>query len=506
MEGKTSKKTVRSLEIDPEFDEEKFAIGWHFSIPEAFKDCLDIKLTTRMENKQPVLKTTQGQFFSFSEGQIIYDSPKGYLPWPEALQHIRRYCVVLSASPNQRGENGELINGQVQFQLKRPNQDKTGVEVIETYRLTQNDFVQFLKTGEMLEEQSMEMEHERSYVHDSPLHYAEKSQDLSQKPIEFSSKSQRGIRRVGQMEKKKSPTGQKTYTERSISRLQGILSGISADKKLNNHEFAGLYKWLNENEFLREHHPFCELTQMLDEALEDGVIDGDERDDLLTWCRDYTDANSLVKTVETEAIRQLHGFLHGIVIDNKINDKEIYGLQEWLGSFSEYKSIWPFAEVWGLLEAILADGIVDEEERQYLVNFCQEFSERPIDGAILHDDIYKKAFMKNDAPILKPVTALCDHVEKIIFENNTFCLTGAAKSGKRQDIEQAIEMAGGIMRPRVDKSLNYLVIGAKSSPCWVYSTYGRKVEQAMQIRQNETTPLILHEETFMPHLRAAIKA
>jgi len=307
------------------------------------------------------------------------------------------------------------------------------------------------------------------------------------------------------MPKRKSVTGQKTYTERTITRLQGLLSGISADKKLNNLEVAGLYKWLNENEFLRERYPFCELTQMLDDALEDGVIDEDEKDDLLSWCRDYTDADSLLKTVETEAIRLLHGFLHGIVIDNIINDKEIYGLQEWLVTFDEYKTIWPFAEVWGLLEAILADGIVDEEEREYLANFCQEFSERPVDAAILHDDIYKKAFMKKDAPILKPVTSLCDQVKDIVFKQSTFCLTGAAKSGKRQTIEQAIEMAGGTMRPRVDKTLTYLVIGAKSSPCWVYSTYGRKIEQAMQLRQESKQPLILYEETFMPLLRAEIK-
>jgi NAD-dependent DNA ligase len=307
------------------------------------------------------------------------------------------------------------------------------------------------------------------------------------------------------MTKRRGITGQRTYAERTISRLQGILSGIAADKKMNNLEIAGLYRWLNENEFLREQYPFHELTDMIDEVLSDGIIDEDERDDLLTWCRDYTDANSLLKTVETEAARQLHGFLHGIVIDNKVNDQEVYGLREWLQAFSEYKTIWPFSEIWNLLEAILADGIVDEEERQYLIDFCMEFSERPIDAAVIHDDIYKKRFMKNNAPILKPVTALCDQVTKIAFESNTFCLTGPAKAGKRGEIEHSIERAGGTIRPRVDKSLNYLVIGANSSPCWVYSTYGRKIEQAMQLRQNGNQPLILYEDTFIPLLQTALQ-
>jgi|GEM_PF-3246700 len=309
----------------------------------------------------------------------------------------------------------------------------------------------------------------------------------------------------GQMEGKRSVTGQKTYIERTIQKLHGMLCGLAADKALKDGEIGGLYTWLNENEFLREQYPFCELTSMLDECLEDGIIDEDEREELLNWCQDYTSAESTLKTVETQAVRYLHGFLHGIIIDRKINDKEVYGLRQWLDGFEEYKSIWPFSEVWNLLEAILADGVIDEEERTYLINFCKEFSDRPIDGAILYDDIYKAAFMKNDAPVLKPVTAICDQVEKIEFKGKTFCFTGAAKSGKRRDLEDAVEKAGGFFTSNVTPYLNYLVIGAKSSPCWVYSTYGRKVEQAMKFRQNQPEPLILHEEDFIPHLRESIR-
>ena len=300
-------------------------------------------------------------------------------------------------------------------------------------------------------------------------------------------------------------TGQRTYVDRTIARLHGILAGIAADKKMKDGEIAGLYKWLNENESLREHYPFCELTSMLDECLEDGIIDQDEREELLNWCQSYTADDSRIRNFETEAIRRLHGFLHGLIIDNKLNDNEIQGLREWLENLSGFKSIWPFSDIWNLLKTILEDGMVDEEERQFLMDYCREFSERPIEGSAIYDDIYQASFMKNAAPILKPITAICDNVEEITFEDSSFCFTGPAKSGKRKDLESAVEKAGGYTTPRVGKNLNYLVIGAKSSPCWVYSTYGRKIEQAIQYRQEKDQPLIVYENDFIAHLREAIR-
>jgi hypothetical protein len=124
---------LRSLAIDPEFDEHGFAIGWHFAVPAAFKDCLDIRRTERKEDGKTVLRWTQGPFYCF-------------------------------ATPNQVGEDGSLLNGQVQFQIFRPGPDKSSIELIDTCRLTQNDFVEFLKTGELAAGKLLSVSHSETDV------------------------------------------------------------------------------------------------------------------------------------------------------------------------------------------------------------------------------------------------------------------------------------------------------------------------------------------------------
>lgn len=72
---------------------------------------------------------------------------------------------------------------------------------------------------------------------------------------------------------------QRRYYERTVDRLKGILAGISSDYILHDGEIAGLYKWVNEHEFLRKTPPFDELFTILDNALADQVIDPDEREE-----------------------------------------------------------------------------------------------------------------------------------------------------------------------------------------------------------------------------------
>jgi hypothetical protein len=157
----TYRRSVRTTEIDPQFDENGYAKDWHFAVPEAFKDCLDIRLTERVENKRSVLRETQGPFYCFSEGYRIYDTPRAYEVWSEALKHIKRYCVIISAIPNHINDK-RFVNGQVQFQLYRPNDAKDGVELIDTFRLSQNDFVEFLRTGEIEYNKLLTIQHDES--------------------------------------------------------------------------------------------------------------------------------------------------------------------------------------------------------------------------------------------------------------------------------------------------------------------------------------------------------
>ena len=41
----------------------------------------------------------------------------------------------------------------------------------------------------------------------------------------------------------------------------------------------------------------------------------------------------------------------------------------------------------------------------------------------------------------------------------------------------------GIPKNNAVAQLDYLVVGAQSSPCWAYSTYGRKIEAVIENRE-----------------------
>ena len=149
-----------------------FAGGWYFAVNESFKDALDIKMTPRVEpilkdgerqyeyrlvngkNKKclitkKVLRWTQGTQYDFTDGSRLYNTPFGYLVWASALKHISLACEVIKATPNNLDKKGTHIHGRVYFILSKPDPGQTCLETIARYDCTQNEFVRFLKTGQL---------------------------------------------------------------------------------------------------------------------------------------------------------------------------------------------------------------------------------------------------------------------------------------------------------------------------------------------------------------------
>ena len=136
----------RSLELIANFVN-GFAEGWGFAVGEFFRDELDIKYTERKEEKKSVWRWTQGRCFSFKEGHTIYDSPKGYSEWSEALREMKIMCKVVKGVPAGYDETQEFHPGSVTFTLSKPNSEKTTIDRIGQYSLSQEEFVNFLKSG-----------------------------------------------------------------------------------------------------------------------------------------------------------------------------------------------------------------------------------------------------------------------------------------------------------------------------------------------------------------------
>jgi hypothetical protein len=50
-----------------------------------------------------------------------------------------------------------------------------------------------------------------------------------------------------------------------------------------------------------------------------------------------------------------------------------------------------------------------------------------------------------------------------------------------------------VFNKAVTKNTDYLTIGADGNPRWAYACYGRKVEQAIQYREEGFSILLVHE-------------
>lgn len=290
--------------------------------------------------------------------------------------------------------------------------------------------------------------------------------------------------------------------QRATERLRGILTGISIDKILRDDEIEALNDWLNMHETLHQLEPFRSTVLLIEGCLADNRIDEGEREEIIEWCSEFDIRFSLPKEM-TAAIRRLHGVLNGIGIDGTINDEEVWGLHGWLQNYTVLKNHWPFSGTWTLIERILEDGKVTEEEKKELLDFCRRFVETNKGSTPLSVDEGINAADDADNPILQSFENLCDRTSDIAFEGKRFCYTGLLRFGTRKTVEDMAQSLGSISEKRVVPDLDYLVIGARSSPCWAYSSYGLKVRKVLEFRRMGRHITFLHEDDFIAQANQA---
>lgn len=271
--------------------------------------------------------------------------------------------------------------------------------------------------------------------------------------------------------------------EKAINTLHGLVQGISADNKVNDAEVKSLISWVSRYSEFSERHPFNELIPKIQEVVADGIVDEEERADLLWLCKRLLPGADYYDNVTME-LQELHGFLTGIMADGKITEDELASLSDWLEEHDYLRSCWPYDEVDSLVTSVMADGKIDSDEQQQLMAFFGQFANLP----------EHKAVAKMDSGV--SVSGVCCSCPEITIEDRLFCFTGSSDRGPRKYLVEVVEKHGGRFHAGIRKDTDYLVIGASGNPCWAYSCYGRKVEDAMQRRQQGQRLLLIHEYDF----------
>ena len=184
--------------------------------------------------------------------------------------------------------------------------------------------------------------------------------------------------------------------------------------------------------------------------------------------------------------QELIGIAEGVLVDDHLSDAEILYLKNWLEEHDHIANTWPGEVIFKRVCEVLDDGEIDESERKYLKKTLEEL----IGGS----------FQETGATPSDPIAFPIQQVDGIDFDGRSFCFTGTFLFGTRPACHKATEKAGGIPAKNITKKLDFLVIGTLSTPSWANTSFGRKIERAVQLQQDGCSLVIIDEKSWVQEL------
>jgi len=259
------------------------------------------------------------------------------------------------------------------------------------------------------------------------------------------------------------------------SSLIGILSGITADSKLNDLEILFLQNWVSNQDVIKG--DLYDIHEEINKILRDNIITAEEKDDLLCMLNDCIELSP--KTIDTDSqINEFLGFLRGIAADDEINHEEFSKLKDYISKHSYIMNKWPFDYLGKAINDILEDNIVTKSELNELCSLIQK--------------ITGTSFTK-DGDAMGGATTMFDNPVPT-FINKKVCPTGKFISGTRNIINKRIETLGAVPQDNVTLKTDILIIGTLSSRDWIHTSTGRKIEKAIDLLKSGHNIIITNEK------------
>lgn len=184
------------------------------------------------------------------------------------------------------------------------------------------------------------------------------------------------------------------------------------------------------------------------------------------------------KSIQDRQMDTLIGLSKGLTADENINQAEAEFLQGWLIQNRQSTENPIIENLLNKISVMLEDGVLDQEESSELLTLLQSISGENSEIG----ELSKTASLPIDQPF-----------PKINFKDSSFLFTGTCAFGTRKQCQHAIESLGGVNSKSVTKSLNYLVLGTYVTDSWAHENFGRKIEKAMEYR-NQGVPLVIITE------------
>lgn len=184
------------------------------------------------------------------------------------------------------------------------------------------------------------------------------------------------------------------------------------------------------------------------------------------------------KSIDDRQIDTLIGLGKGLMADGRISQDEAEFLLGWLIQSRQATDNPIITNLYNKVNSFFSDGVLDESESEELLSILHQLSGGPT--------VVGEFGRATTLPINNPMP-------NIDFLARSFLFTGTCAFGTRKECQAATEQLGGINAKSVTMDLHYLVIGTYVTDSWAHETFGRKIEKAMEYR-NQGLPLVIITE------------
>jgi hypothetical protein len=188
-------------------------------------------------------------------------------------------------------------------------------------------------------------------------------------------------------------------------------------------------------------------------------------------------------------ISELLGLAKGLLADGDISPSEVGMVANWVSEHPDTVAEWPVSILFDRLERIFADGRIDNPEREDLAELLSSLVGGTT-GTVLGQD------GSSTLPLDAPPPA-------IRWDGAVFVVTGRLAFGPRALCKKQIEKLGGLCHDRITLKTNYLIVGTFASRDWIQGSYGRKIEEAVELRKQGHAIAIIGEDHWAASLMAA---
>jgi NAD-dependent DNA ligase len=179
-------------------------------------------------------------------------------------------------------------------------------------------------------------------------------------------------------------------------------------------------------------------------------------------------------------VAEVLGITKGLLADGKIVEEEARYLNHWVAVHPDAITRWPIEVLAPRLRQIFADGMIDEAERADLADLLTSIAGGKA-GVIAGEDA------TTALPLDVPPPA-------IVWAGSVFVFTGKFAFGTRTACEMKVEERGGICEDNITQRTRYLVLGTFGSRDWVQTSFGRKIEAAVKLKDRGFPLAIVNEE------------